>query len=102
MGEVIPLFEAHPSRATAAGAAERIEIGHDPDPLTTLLAVTKYWEIAIAQIGRCQISLPAQSKGRLNVELATLETKLRALKSLLDEHKRKCPAGNSLPDELGC
>jgi hypothetical protein len=64
-----------------------------PDPVASILSVTKYWESAIAQIGRCQAGLPDPSKERLNIELATWR-KSCAL-SVLDEYKRKCTS----PDE---
>jgi len=95
MGEVIPLFDSCSSRATADTAAKALaadRIAPEFDALASLLAVTRYWEIAITQIGICQIGLPDQSKRRLNVELASLETKLRALKAALDEHKGLRPA----------
>jgi hypothetical protein len=83
MGEVIPLFGGCRPRDDNS-AAGRPEF----DPLTNLLSVTKYWETAITQIGRCQIDLPAQSQKRLKIDLTDLERKLRELKSVLDQHKR--------------
>ena len=81
MGEVIPLFSGCRPRDDNS-AAGRPEF----DSLTNLLSVTKYWETAITQIGRCQIDLPAQSQKRLKIDLTDLEKKLRVLKSA-DEHK---------------
>ena len=88
MGEVIRLFEVRSSRA---------DMPAETDTLATILSVTKYWESAITQIGTCQIGLPVSSKERLNIELASLAKKLRALKLILDEHKTK----RASPDRTG-
>ena len=82
MGEVIPLLSGCRPRDDNS-AAGRPEF----DPLIYLLSVTKCWESAITQIGRCQIDLPAQSQKALKIDLTDLENKLRVLKSA-DEHKR--------------
>ena len=79
MGELIPLFGAYRDD-TVTGRPEF-------DPLANLLSVTRCWETAITQIGRCQIDLQAQSRQRLKIDLSDLERNLRALKSASDELK---------------
>jgi hypothetical protein len=91
MGEVIPLRSSR-AKADATLTAARA------DPLATILRVTDYWGLALTQIGRCYIDLPASSQQRLKIDLASLETKLRALKLVLDERNGKCssaPAKNN-------